>query len=191
MFEDYLNKDYIYLLFGFCIIILGLIFSKKLGTKPVSLKVEKIGFDLIADRLTLFFLLGFVFVGVGVFFKFKGYETRLASLENDLTSRETVEKQLSILKDYEFDMVLDFDTSLNISPQDKDLKYTIYKTVGGNIDHEAITPIFGPFGGTLVHLKHVKAGDKFRIIVGKSRTEQWESEEIEVPKTRIKLSKVK
>lgn len=196
--------DYIYLILGLLIILLSLMFSKRLGNHPVILKIEKIGFNLNADRLTLFYLFGFLIIGVGVFFTFKGYETRLTDLEQDLKNRdtdlsnletdlsnlETVKEQLSILKEYEFDIMLEFDSTFDISPRDKSLRYFIDKSKGGKIIQNPITPIFGDVGGAWVHIEHIKPGDKLKILAKKTDTEIWVSEEIEVPKSKIRLTKL-
>jgi len=183
--------DYIYLVIGLIIIFLALLFSKKLGNRPVSLNLEKIGFNLTADRLTLFYLLGFIVIGVGVFFKFKGYETRLGSLEQELKSSGTVREQLNALKEYDFDMFLEFDTTLHVSPQDESLRYFIDRSRPGEIDMDPIIPKFSDVGSTYIHVEHLKSGESFKIIVKKSNEEQWGSETIEVPNAKIKLKKVK
>lgn len=183
-------ENYIYLILGLLIILLSLFFSKSLGNRPVILNIEKIGFNLNADRLTLFYLLGFLIIGVGVFIKVKGYETRLTNLEQDLNSRETIKQQLSILKEYELDISLEFDTSFNINPMDKSLIYWIDKSTGGPIDQYPIRPIFGEFGEVSVHIENVKPGEKIRIIAKKTDTEAWVSEEIEVPKSKVRLTRI-
>ncbi|SDF76645.1 hypothetical protein [Chitinophaga filiformis] len=189
--EEALNKDYPYILIGIALIVLVFVFSKKLESqKQVTLDLEKMGFHLEADRFTLFYLLGFLVIGVGVFFKFKGYEARLLSLEDDLKKSQTVKEQLSILKEYEFDMFLDFDETLGISPKDKSLTYRIYKFRDGKIKSEVLEPDFKGPGVVKVSLEHIKPGEKFRIVAEKSNDEQWGTEEIEVPKTRIKLTKM-
>lgn len=190
MIDSFLNKDYTYLVFGLLIIFLALLFSKKLGNQPVVLNLEKIGFNLNADRLTLFFLLGFLLIGVGVFFKFKGYETRLSSLEKDLKGKETIAELSSRLGEYELKLSLEFDTSINVNP--KDLTYWIRGKVSGkpNIEDEIKPDEFLQLSGIpIFHLEHIKQGDNFHIIAQKSKDERWISEAVEIPKTTIKIKR--
>jgi hypothetical protein len=194
--EYFLSKDYIYLLIGVAIILLSLLFRKALGNHSVNLKIDPIGFNLIADRLTLFFLLGFTIIGFGVFFKFKGYETRLSDFEKKLLKSEIFEAQLNAYREYEFDLELVFDPPLEKSP--KEYTYEVVNIKDGQVKETPVTPRFGRATGVRVHLEHINPGAKIRITASrKSDNEQqeyeeiWISEEIEIPNSKIRLKKEK
>lgn len=185
------EKDYIYLILGILVLIIALIFHKTLGSRPVTLNLDKIGFQLNADRLTLFFLFGFIIIGVGIFFKFKGYENRLSTFEkalnNEASSKATLEDLKKKLAEYEMNIILEFDESIDVNPLD--LKYWIKGKFGGNPNTaELVTPEFSPIDNApKFKFEGIKQGDKFQIIAKKSNVESWISEEIEIPKTIVKI----
>jgi hypothetical protein len=189
---NFFDQDYIYLILGVLVIITALIFNKTLGSHPVTLKIDKIGFQLNADRLTLFFLLGFIIIGVGIFFKFRGYENRLSNFEkalnNETSAKATLEDLKNKLGEYEMQIIPEFDPSINAEP--KNLTYFIKGKYSGKTGVEIrISPveILELSGIPKFFLEHIKQGDKFNIIAQNSSNERWMSEEIEIPKTTVKI----
>jgi hypothetical protein len=182
-------KEYIYLIIGVIVIVLAIIFSRRLGDKEVNIDWPKIGFNLKADRLTVFYLMGFALILAGVFFKFKGYETRLSVLENNLKDKETVADLSNRLGEYEIKLSLEFDSSITADP--RELKYWVRGKINGkdNIERSLDAQYQEISGLPYFNLEHIKNGDKFQIVAQKSNAERWITEIIEIPKTTVKLKR--
>ena len=185
------TNDYTYLILGSIIIFSAFLFSKRLGNAPVVMGWDKIGFSLNADRLTLFFLFGFLVIAAGIYIRFQGYEDRLTTMERDLEMRKSLADQLSVFKEYDFDLALEFQ-DLDISPRDDNMHYFKIMKKDGKFYEEIITPRFGEVQGVSCHSDRIKPGDRYKIVAeNKLRGVRWESDEIEVPTTAILLRKSK
>ena len=76
-------------LVGIALIVFALGWGSRLGRRPVELSLDRLGLNFKADILTLLVLLGFVLAGVGVFFGYQGYESRLLALQRKLDEMQT------------------------------------------------------------------------------------------------------
>lgn len=132
-------QDIVFLALGILVMVFALVWGTRLGAQPVEFGVGKLGLNLKADRLTVIFSLGFLMAGVGVFFRYRGYETQVANLKSDVVRLEgnlsqvskTMEKltsDLQGLKDYDLGLNLAFPPGVD----PRQLKIQVYTQKSGD-----------------------------------------------------------
>jgi hypothetical protein len=154
------------LLVGIIIIFLTLLWGQRLGNRPVELKVDKLGVRLSADRLTLFFLVGFSMAFVGVIFRYLNYEAQKRELKEAL---DQVKSQMEVLRG-ELQDFKAYDLGLNlVFPEEvdpRDLKIQVY----AKKQHENI-----------FKLTDVK------IVAHGPNGISWQCNDLEIPKTQVQM----
>ena len=80
--------DVAFFLLGVGIILYALIRATTKNHDPIDLKIDKLG-SMKMDFVAFLIVVGIAPLGVGVFFRYRGYESRPRELENNQTSLET------------------------------------------------------------------------------------------------------
>jgi hypothetical protein len=183
-------QDLVFLAVGISIMVCALIWARRLGSRPTELSFEKLGLHLKTDRMTLIFLLGFVMAGIGVFFRYQGYESQVKKLQGDLSQVDT---RMDVLTG-ELQNFKEYDLGLNIVfPADIDprgLKFQVYARKLSDdtfklLNVEPATDI----GGTWVSVRNLSRGEKIKVVAQEPDGTIWESNDIEIPKSQIQMIK--
>ena len=181
-------EDLLMLVIGIAVVAFAIVRAKKLGGAPFEVS-GKFG-SLRADRVALLVLVGVAFSSVGVFFRVRGYEQRLADLTSSDASinarYEGLQLQLDRMKDYDLTVALDFHEPVDLDQ----LKVSTWvREPGASDSAESKQPLdakVASYAGNVVilRLSKLKKGDHLTIkgdLKGNVGVRHWESIEIEVP----------
>jgi hypothetical protein len=181
-------QDVIFLALGIGVMVFALLWGHHLGNRPVELGFGKLGLSLKADGMPLIFLLGFLMAGVGVFFRYRGYESEIQRLGGDLAQVKGSLRELTDeLKNYDMGLNLVFPP--NVNPELLDIQVLTKKTS----DHEFvlrsdISAEVEP-GGTWVNFPRLSRGEKIKIVARGPDSTTWATGYLEIPKTQIQMVK--
>lgn len=184
------TQDVAFLAVGILIIAFALVAGRRLGKAPVELGLQKLGVALKADRLTLIFLAGVVMAGVGVFFRYKGYESQATEMRARL---EALNGRLTILSD-ELQRFKGYDVRVNVAFPDEVDPRTMKILVHTKKNEEDVfkltdTRAETDFGGTWVRLTNLQRGDRVKVTAVDRDGATWESQDIEIPKTSVRMTR--
>jgi hypothetical protein len=181
-----------FFVFGFGLIVFATRGGTRLGTRPVAFNSTKLGLDIKTDAVGLLVVLGVALIALAPFFLYRGYETRLAELQDQLsqanaTSKELV-NQLNRFKIYDAKLNLAFPRDAGVDPR----KLAVQIAVTRPGETPKLFPAEKEIGPSdlWVVLNHVGAGDKVVVIATDSTGKSWQSDEIEIPKTQIFMRNV-
>jgi len=180
---------------GLGLILFALGWGSRLGPRPVEFGLGKLGFNLRADLVTILVLIGAAFVGSGLYFKYLEQRKTFLDQEKEVNATQVqavLEKFVGALHKYNLGLTLIFPEgmdprylrdkiSVNLTKKNESAPRTLSKN---EMD------IRVGFGNDIsVFLAGLDEGDNLRIIAKESETEWWESADIEVPKTQIRMTK--
>jgi hypothetical protein len=183
-------QDVVFLAVGVVIILFVLVRGQQLGRAPVELALQKLGVNIKADRLTLFFLLGVLLAGVAVFFRYQSYESQVKEMRGTL---EAMKSRLTLLTD-ELHSFKGYDVRLNVAfPDDVDprkLRIGVHtKKQTEDVFTLTDTRAETDFGGTWVKLSNLQRGDRIKVVAVDPDGTTWESPDIEIPKTSVRMTR--
>jgi hypothetical protein len=190
-------QDIIFLVVGIGIMVFTLVWGGRLGTGPVELGVPKLGLNLKADRLTLIFLLGFLMTGVGVFFRYRGYESQVKQLQSQVIGLQgrvsqldsTMQKLTDALqgfKEYDLGLNLVFPDSVDPRP----FNIQVYTKKLSDVNFELLTiKAETDVGGTWVKINNLSRGERIKIVAQEPDSTIWEGNDVEIPKTQIQMTR--
>lgn len=182
-------------LVGIALIVFALIWGKRLGKRPFEISLAKLGVDLKADTMTLLILLGFLMACVGVFFQFRGYETQVTNLQEDLDNAETkIKERDEILKSFQvyamrFHLVFP-ETDTIDAPK---IKVQAYVEEPGQVGRQ-LRPCEKCdviSNDVWVNVDDLRSGDKLKIIAYEGDEKSWMSNDVEIPKTKLQMRREK
>lgn len=187
-------QDIVFLALGILVMLFALVWGARLGAQPVEFGIGKLGLNLKADRLTVIFSLGFLMAGVGVFFRYRGYEAQVANLKSDVARLEgnlsqvskTMEKltsDLQGLKDYDLGLNLAFPAG--VDPRQLNIQVYTQKSGDQGFSLRDIRPQTD-IGGTWVYLNSLSRGEKIKITARAPDATTWVSD-LEIPKTQVQM----
>lgn len=180
-------------LVGIALIVFALGWGSRLGRRPVELSLDRLGLNFKADILTFLVLLGFVLAGVGVFFGYQGYESRLLALQRQLeemqTRMKTMDEALQSFKVYDMRLNLIFPDEVDA----RNAKVQVYVSKQGKGPPQLSVPEtdVGFSNDLWVKLDSLNRGDRLRIVAYEGAEKAWESSDIEIPKTQVQMRRVK
>ena len=193
--------DVVLLFAGLGLIALALLLSQRLGKREVIIKLDKLGVDFKADRLTFVLLIGLMLIAVGVFFRYRNYETDVNDLQLQVqglrSGQEESKKILDALRD-ELREFKAYDLGLNIAfpsvagdDVEKYFKTEVWIKKGNDpfalSDYKPVTAN----GQTFVRLSNLNQGQKIMIVARDTRDNtRWQStNDIVIPETQIEMQK--
>jgi hypothetical protein len=188
----YLVMLVVFFLGGITLILLAIRRAVPIGNRPLAINASKLGLDIKTDTVGLLILVGVVFIGLGPFFAYRGYERRLSALQRQLDDSNAnyreVLNQLKQFKIYDAKLNLAFPAEAHVDPRDVVVQLAV--TRPGQTP-KLVTPeqYVGP-GDLWIELDNVALGDKIRVIANEKDGEserKWESEEIEIPKSQVAM----
>lgn len=181
-------------LFGIGLIVSALIWRKHLsGREVVDLTAEKLGLVLKADAFGLVVLLGFVMVSTGIFFLYRGYETRLATLHKNIekmqTKVENIDNIIKELKEYDLRLNLLFPEKDQANPFTASINAYVRKK-GESVEkpYDLISVERG-LGGIVVYFDKLGLGDKVYVIAEDSN-KKWRSDDMITPAAHLKMNPI-
>lgn len=184
--------DFIFLGLGIVILVFALIWSRRPPRPPVEIAVGKLGLSLKADTVPFLILLGVIVAGVGVFFRYKGYESRLTALQTDGQGmgRQITElrDELQRFKDYEMSIALAFPGPVNMNT----LQVQPYIKKPGSQSAKLVTNAEKEATDlpnvVSMRLGNLNPGDRVFFKAFEGENKRWKStSEIEVPVARLEM----
>jgi len=178
-------------LVGIALIVFALIWGRRLGKRPFEIGLAKLGINLKADTMTLLILLGFLMACVGVFFQYRGYETKVTDLKGLLNEAQTkIEERDKILKSFQvYSMrfhLLFPETDTIDAPK---IEVQAYIEEPGQVGRQ-LRPCEKcdvVSNDVWVNVDDLRSGDKLRIVAYEGDEKSWMSNDVEIPKTRLQM----
>lgn len=181
-------------LFGIGIIVSALIWRKHLsGREVLDLTAEKLGLALKADAFGLVVLIGFVMVSAGVFFLYRGYESRIATLQTDIEKMQNKVINIdNVIKEFK-----EYDLRLNLLFPEKDQANPFTATVNAYVHkkgesaekpYDLVTVERGS-GGIVVYFDKLGLGDKVYVIAEDSNN-KWRSDDMITPAAHLQMNRI-
>jgi hypothetical protein len=177
-------------LIGVGLIASAIIWQERLGKQEViDITTDKLGLTLKANSFGLLVLFGFVIIGAGIFFLYKGYESKLDTLQGE---KRGLEQVIAGLKAYDLRLNLIFPENDTANPlKVKHSDASAYVRKQGERDVKLYnSAIFDPGdGGILVHFNKLTLGDTLYVIV-EQEGKKWRSENMVIPSARLNMKRI-
>jgi hypothetical protein len=187
--------DVAFFVLGVGMILYALFRASTKGHAPIDIAIAKLG-TFKMDFVAFLVVIGIASSGVGVFFRYRGYEGRLHELEKTqatLTeSARALQFQIDRFKNYNVNLVLKFDKGVNR----EGLKITgLVRAPGEQVPRMINTDVPEADSGTpsnivSVSVGHLNTGDRLSFRVSDA-TRSWVSEEFEVPIVTLNMQEPK
>jgi hypothetical protein len=184
-------QEVVFLIVGIAIMAFTLIWGTRLGNRQVELGFGKLGFNIRADGLPLIFLLGFLMAGVGVFFRYRNYESEAKTLRDDLGQvtgeRNMLTDELQGFKNYDLGLNLVFPRE--VDPRGFIIQVHTKKMGDQNFSLRTDLKAETDIGGTWVNVNRLSRGEKIKIVAQGADSSVWVAEDLEIPKTQLRMMK--
>jgi hypothetical protein len=183
--------DVAFFLLGVGIILYALFRATTKQHTPIDLTIGKLG-AVKMDFVAFLVCVGIVLAGVGVFFRYRGYESRLRELESSKAASETRFKELQFqidrFKNYNLNVALSFRESVS----HEGLKISqLVKPPGEKVfqlSDQIVVPTNSEEANNVVSITvgHLNKGDRLKFKVTMA-DKTWVSEEMEVPVVNLSM----
>lgn len=158
------HQGMIILLLGIFLILISLLFSKKIGGKEIEIKADKIGVYFKSDGVLLPIVLGFILIGSGIFIRIKNYGEEIEKLAKSIEERNgsisVYDRNIMLLKDYNIGVRIVFPDSVRVSTIDTSKIQVVIKEPGASerIYNNADPIVRERSGSFFASLHSLKAG---------------------------------
>jgi hypothetical protein len=187
-------------LMGIGLMLLGILFRRQLsGRNVIDLAAPKLGLVLKADAFGLVVLLGFVMAASGLYFQYKDYESRLATLNSEVASlnsrvdvlrsdSEMIKDVVRELREQDLRLNLIFPPDAEYNPWKANVKGYVRKA-RENEDRLVVPNLDRGEGGLVVYFDRLAQGDRLYVIV-EDQGNTWRSDDMVIPRAHLVMNRM-